>query len=216
MNLNKNKSYYRNKRTDLLALFPENIGIEKILEVGCGDGSTGHLLKKENKAKYVCGIEINEQMKADAEKKLDRIIIGDIEKIDLPFKNEYFDCIIFADVLEHLYDPWLVLNKITPCLKTGGCVLASIPNVQHWSIFMKLIRGKWDYEDEGILDNTHIRFFTKKSMKSMFEDAGFEIKKMNRSMGKLIQLINTVTLYLFSNFFTFRYLILAEKKTLNR
>ncbi len=216
MNLNKNKSYYRNKRTDLLALFPENIGIEKILEVGCGDGSTGYLLKKENKATYLCGIEINEQMKAGAEKNLDRIIIGDIEKIDLPFKNEYFDCIIFADVLEHLYDPWLVLKKITPYLKTGGCVLASIPNVQHWSIFMKLIRGKWDYEDEGILDNTHIRFFTKKTMKRMFEDAGFEIKKMNRSMGKLIRLINTVTLCLLSNFFTFRYLILAEKKTLNR
>ena len=212
MNLNKDELYYRNKRTDLLALLPEDSQIQKVLEVGCGVGSTGYSLKQEKKAAQVFGIEINEKLKAEAEKNLDRVIIGNIEKLELPFEKEYFDCIIFADVLEHLYDPWFVLKKIKPFLKTGGFVLASIPNVQHWSVLFDLIRGKWEYKDEGILDNTHIRFFTKKSIVNMFGDTGFEITKIHCSMGKMVRLINTISLCLFNNLFSFRYLVLARNR----
>lgn len=212
MNLNKDKLYYRNKRTDLLALLPEGRRIDNVLEIGCGNGSTGYLLKKENKAAHVYGIEINDKLKSEAEKNLDRVIIGDIEKIELPFDKEYFDCIIFADVLEHLYDPWFVLKKIKPFLKTGGFVLASIPNVQHWSVLFNLAGGKWEYKSEGILDDTHIRFFTKRSVEKMFWEAGFEMTRVDRSMGKMIRFLNIISLRLFSNFFTFRYLIFAMKK----
>ena len=212
MNLKKDLLYYSHGRTDLLALLPEKSKFNNVLEIGCGNGSTGHLLKKENKAAHVYGIEINEKLKTEAAKNLDKIIIGDIEKIELPFENDFFDCIILADVLEHLNDPWSVLSKIKPFLKTGGIVLASIPNVQHWSVLFNLIKGKWEYKDEGILDNTHIRFFTRKSLVKMFDEPGFEIKKINSSMGKMIRFINSISFCLLNNIFSFRYLVLAEKK----
>ena len=212
MNLKKDLLYYSHGRTDLLALLPEKSKFNNVLEIGCGNGSTGHLLKKEKKAARVYGIEINEKLKTEAAKNLDKIIIGDIEKIELPFENDFFDCIILADVLEHLNDPWSVLSKIKPFLKTGGIVLASIPNVQHWSVLFNLIKGKWEYKDEGILDNTHIRFFTRKSLVKMFDEPGFEIKKINSSMGKMIRFINSISFCLLNNIFSFRYLVLAEKK----
>jgi 2-polyprenyl-3-methyl-5-hydroxy-6-metoxy-1,4-benzoquinol methylase len=212
MNLEKEKTYYQKTRTDLLSLVPKEKKLAHVLEVGCGIGSTGFSLKQGNKSARVYGIEINEKLKAEAEKNLDEVIIGDIEKIDLPFEEEYFDCIIFADVLEHLYDPWFVLKKIKPFLKPGGFVLASIPNVQHWSIVFNLIRGKWEYRNEGILDNTHIRFFTKRAVLKMFDGAGFEIININRSMGRIIGFINTMSFRLFNNFFSFRYLVLTKKK----
>jgi len=211
MNLKKDLLYYSYSRTDLLALLPENIKLDNILEIGCGNGSTGYLLKKDNKVTHVYGIEINEKLRSEAEKNLDQVIIGDIEKIELPFDDGFFDCIIFADVLEHLYDPWFVLKKIKPLLKTGGVVLASIPNVQHWSVLFNLLRGKWEYKDEGILDNTHIRFFTKKSQIKMLYEAGFDVKKIKGSMGKMIRFLNIISFNLFSNFFSFRYFVIAKK-----
>ena len=212
MNLKKDLLYYSHGRTDLLALLPEKIKLDNVLEIGCGNGSTGCLLKKEKKATHVYGIEINDKLKSEAEKNLDQVIIEDIEKTELPFKKNFFDCFIFADVLEHLYDPWFVLNKIKPFLKTGGFILASIPNVQHWSVLLNLLRGRWEYKNDGILDNTHIRFFTKKSQLKMLSEAGFEVKKMEGSMGKMVRFLNIISLNLFSSFFSFRYLILGAKK----
>jgi len=215
MNFKKDKFYYNQQRTDLLFLLPREIKFNNVLEIGCGNGRTGQLIKQLNKATNVFGIEINEALKIEAEKKLDKVIIGDIEKMELPFDIEYFDCIILADVLEHLYDPWYVVKKLKPFLKTDGVVLASFPNVQHWSILINLLRGKWDYKSEGLLDDTHIRFFTKSSMSKMFEDAGLEIIKINRNMGRMTRFINTMSFCLFNNFFSFRYLILASKKTVS-
>jgi 2-polyprenyl-3-methyl-5-hydroxy-6-metoxy-1,4-benzoquinol methylase len=110
-----------------------------------------------------------------ARSRLDKVIVGGIEEQPgLP--DGYFDCIVFNDVLEHLVDPWTVLRSIKVKLKSGGCVVASIPNVRHFSNLRQLILEKeWRYMDCGVLDRTHLRFFTEKSIRRMFEDCGYNL-----------------------------------------
>ncbi|MBI9072781.1 MAG: class I SAM-dependent methyltransferase [Melioribacteraceae bacterium] len=165
---NKNLEYYENERNELMPYL--NISAKKILDVGCGAGSLAATIKKRNNAE-VWGIELIEDAAVKAKKKIDNVLIGKVEeKIDeLP--DDYFDIIIFADVLEHLYDPYTVLKKIKTKLKVEGEIVASIPNIGHWSIIKDLLQGEWEYQDWGILDRTHIRFFTKKSLLKMFEGA---------------------------------------------
>ena len=212
MEFKKETSYYKNIRRDLFVLLPKKTNIGKVLDVGCGNGRTGYFLKKEFSVKEIIGIEVNETLKKEAEEHLDEVIIGDIEKLELPFKQCYFDYILLADILEHLYDPWSVLIKLRLLLKKHGTLLVSIPNVQHWSIFWGLFRGKWNYTQEGILDNTHIRFFTKKSLIKMFNNNNYKIIKLKRTMGKDIRVLNYMTFGLFSGFLTFRYLISVKKE----
>jgi 2-polyprenyl-3-methyl-5-hydroxy-6-metoxy-1,4-benzoquinol methylase len=214
VNFTKQKKYYSHERSDLLRLLPANIKLEKVLDAGCGSGATGQYLKNHLQATEVVGIEMNADMAKQAKTILDRVIVGDVQQIELPFDQHYFDCIICADVLEHLYDPWSVLFKLENYLKDTGCLLLSVPNIQHWSMIAKLLAGKWDYQEEGILDNTHIRFFTRRSIKELIQRVGFQIEKISGAMGKETRLINHLTLGLLSNFLSFRYFVLARK--LNR
>ena len=211
MSFTKQKKYYSHERSDLLDLLPANMKLEKVLDVGCGSGATGQYLKNYLQAKEVAGIEMNADMAKQAKTILDRVIVGDIQQIELPFDQHYFDCIICADILEHLYDPWSILFKLKNYLKNTGCLLLSVPNIQHWSIIARLLAGKWYYQDEGILDNTHIRFFTRKSLGGLIERCGFQIEKISGAMGKETRLVNCLTLGLFSNFLSFRYFVLARK-----
>jgi len=211
----KQKAYYSHERSDLLRLLPTGVTLEKVLDVGCGNGATGRYLKKYLQVKEVSGIEMNPEMARQAQMILDQVIIGNIEKIELPYEQNDFDCIICADVLEHLYDPESVLIKLSAHLRDNGYLLLSVPNVQHWSVIIRLILGKWDYQDEGILDSTHIRFFTRNSLRELVQRAGYHIEKMSGAMGPEVQIIYFLTLGLLSNFFSFRYFVLA-KKTLTR
>ncbi len=211
MSFTKQKAYYSHERSDLLRLLPAGVKLEKVLDVGCGCGATGQYLKNHLRVKEVIGIEINPEMAQQAKTILDRVIIGDVQQIELPFAQHYFDCIVCADVLEHLYDPWSVLIKLKNHLKDAGCLLLSVPNVQHWSMIARLLAGKWDYQNEGILDSTHIRFFTKKSLRGLIQRAGLQIEKISGVMGKGTHLINFFTLGLLSNFLSFRYFVLTRK-----
>ncbi len=97
-----------------------------------------------------------------------------METLDLPFEEGYFDCILLADVLEHLRNPAAALKKLRGYLSDSGTVVASIPNVRFLSVIRELAEGRWKYRNFGILDRTHLRFFTKKEMETLFRDAGFE------------------------------------------
>ncbi len=215
MSFTKQKAYYSHERTDLLRLLPAGVRLEKVLDVGCGNGATGQYLKNFMQVKQVSGIEMNPDMARQAQMILDQVIIGNIEKIELPYEENDFDCIICSDVLEHLYDPDSVLIKLNVHLKDNGYLLLSVPNVQHWSVIIRLILGKWDYQDEGILDSTHIRFFTRKSLRELVQRADYHIEKISSAMGPEVQFINFLTLGLLSNFFSFRYFILARKSNRN-
>jgi len=98
-----------------------------------------------------------------------------VEALELPFRAGSFDCIVLADVLEHLRDPWSLLTRLQPYLADDGTVVASIPNVGHYPIILGLVRHRWRYTPEGVLDRTHLRFFTLETIRDMFTRSGFHI-----------------------------------------
>lgn len=146
-----------------------------VLEIGCACGAT--LLKIKNIYSKAClyGIELNDQAALSAKLFAD-VIAANIEKTVLPYQEEYFDYIILGDVLEHLENPWLALKNIRACVKPGGHILASIPNIMHFTVLRNLLQGYWSYEEAGILDRTHLRFFTLYEIEKMFKEAGYEVK----------------------------------------
>jgi 2-polyprenyl-3-methyl-5-hydroxy-6-metoxy-1,4-benzoquinol methylase len=164
--------YFKNVRDDIVSLVPDNA--KDILEIGCAAGMTGNKLKKK-KGGYVAGVELDSKAVVEAKKVLDEVIEGNIETLDLSFKGRKFDCILFADVLEHLIDPLAVLKKTRQHLRSNGTVIASIPNVQYIGLVSQLVEGNWTYQDEGILDRTHLRFFTYPEILKLFDDAGYKI-----------------------------------------
>ena len=131
----------------------------KVLEVGCGCGATLLKIKHDYKNAELYAIEQNENSATDA-RMFAEIGSIDVENGEIDYPDNFFDYIIFADVLEHLYDPWKVLRKFRSCLSGSGVILASIPNTMHFSLIRDLINGNWTYQDAGLLDRTHLRFFT--------------------------------------------------------
>ncbi len=171
-------SYYTFPRERLFELIPEDA--RAVLEVGCGAGVLGERLKKSGKAKRVTGIELNSQAAALARQRLDEVLVGNIETMSLDAMRDRFDTLVVADVLEHLVDPWAALFRLRDCLKEGGIVVASIPNIAHYKIIKKLLWRDWRYEPGGILDHTHLRFFTRGSIEDLLSFAGFEILRVER------------------------------------
>lgn len=155
---------------------------KKVLEVGCSYGYMSKILK-ENLNCYVVGIEIDEESYKISKNICDRTILGSIEDDELlkNLKNEQFDVIIFADVLEHLSNPDIVLRKIKSLLKPSGEIIISIPNISYISVILELINDRFEYRNLGILDNTHIKFFTKSSIISLLEKEGFQILSLDRT-----------------------------------
>ncbi|MBU0650834.1 methyltransferase domain-containing protein [bacterium] len=179
MNQTEFNTSYIGRRDDVLAFVPLNA--KKILDIGCSDGTLGASIKEIIDAQVV-GIELSEQMADSARKKIDRVFTGDVEKIlfDGEFKGLSFDTIILADIIEHLVDPWKILNKIKDYLEPGGKIIVSLPNIRHIdTIFHLVFKGYWPYRDRGIHDRTHLRFFTKKNIFELFEKSGLLIERIN-------------------------------------
>lgn len=167
-------AYYAFRREDILPFVP--YGIVRLLDIGCANGHLGELIKRERNCR-VFGVEINKNAAEQAGARLDEVFNADIETTELPFQED-LDVIIFADILEHLSNPWAVLEKAKKWLRPEGCVIASIPNIAHYSVIMDLLRGRWDYIPAGHLCVSHVRFFTKTSIEKMFLKAGYSIHTM--------------------------------------
>jgi 2-polyprenyl-3-methyl-5-hydroxy-6-metoxy-1,4-benzoquinol methylase len=173
----KEISYYNQSRPDVASLVPENT--KSILDIGCGQGAFLKLVK-ENIGAETWGVEQVFEIAEEAKNRADNILTGKVEDVIGSIPNAYFDCITFNDVLEHLLEPIEILNLIKAKLSPEGTLIASIPNVRYFlNLYELLIKKDWEYKDFGILDSTHVRFFTKKSMKRMFENAGYKILKIN-------------------------------------
>lgn len=223
--LEKPETYYSNVREDVIAMIPPRT--KKLLDIGCSSGLTGKRIKKLG-VPFVAGIEKNEWAATEAKKYLDQVNIGDIETIPIPYPKKHFDCILFADVLEHLVNPAQVIKKITPYLDDDGVIIASIPNVKFFGVIHNLVEGNWTYEKEGILDETHLRFFTLKEIKKLFHQTGLEILEIGTTIDpqyKNLQgqkngqlkfgriLIQNLSEEECRDFFVYQYKILAKKNT---
>ncbi|MDE5966637.1 MAG: glycosyltransferase [Lachnospiraceae bacterium] len=147
-----------------------------VLEVGCATGSTLGRIQYLYPNSQVHGIELNETVAALGAASFD-IICGNIESIELPYQTNFFDYIIFGDVLEHLTWPGAVLERLKPYLKENGAILASIPNIMHAEVIYDLLQGRFPYEAAGIRDRTHLRFFTKEECINLFTNAGYRVEK---------------------------------------
>jgi len=165
-------SYYGFTRPEVQRLVSRRA--KRVLDVGCAGGRVGAGIKERQGAE-VWGIECNPQAAAAARNLLDRVVEAPVEQAFAQLPQGYFDSIILADVLEHLVDPAAVLAGLSEKLTPTGELIVSLPNVGHWSVLQGLLEGSWEYQDAGILDRTHLKFFTKKSALALFGAAGFAI-----------------------------------------
>jgi len=181
------RDYFRQVRKEVEALVPGEA--MRILDVGCGEGILGKRLLDKG-AVEVVGIEVDPMVSERAKENLSRVLHGDVSSLELPFDDGYFDCIIFADVLEHLKEPLVTLRRFNRYLADSGTIIASIPNVRYYGVINMLVEGQWKYQDYGILDRTHLRFFAKKDIDSLFEEAGFEITGITANIDPLYTSLN--------------------------
>jgi len=175
--LSKTPQYFDGARADMVEKLPTNPKA-RILEIGCGFGGTGELALKLGKCGEYYGVELSEDASRTAREKLTDVIAGNVEAIDLPWPEQHFDALIMSEVLEHLIEPWDVLERLFPLLRDGAIVMASSPNVSHYSVILELLRGNWDLTDSGVMDRTHLRWFTPKTYADMFEQAGFSVHEI--------------------------------------
>lgn len=186
--------YYKGARPEVADFVPA--AARRILDVGCGAGVFGGVLRDERAAE-VWGIEMNPDMEPHATARLDRILIGDCRELMPTLDAGSFDVVVFADVLEHLADPAETLRETARLLAPDGCVVASLPNLRYWEALAHVVwEGDFRYREEGIFDRTHLRFFTKKSIPRLFEDAGFgvvSLEGVNANYGRKLKLLNLLT-----------------------
>jgi 2-polyprenyl-3-methyl-5-hydroxy-6-metoxy-1,4-benzoquinol methylase len=183
----------------------------RILDVGAANGYLGAILKERRH--YLVGVEREGALADEAKGHYDVFHHTDIEDFDFPYRDE-FDCVLFADVLEHLRDPAAVLRRSLPCLKKTGHIIVSVPNIANFVIRMSLLFGRFEYHERGILDRTHLRFFTLASLKRMLNECGCDIIETVATPIP-VQLVIPVTNHkLFAPLHEFHYLIVRMWKRL--
>lgn len=177
--------YDDSSRSEVVAYIPSST--ISLLDVGCAKGGFALVLKAARPELQVDGLEPDVAAAAVAEPRLRTLFHG---RFPNGLGGRTYDCVTFLDSLEHMIDPWSALRSARTLLNAGGCVVASIPNVRHISVLRQLLmNGEWRYEDQGLLDRTHLRFFTRRSMMRLFEEAGYAvevIEPLNSSVGSKV------------------------------
>lgn len=167
--------YFEFPRPEVVALIPPKA--QTVLDLGCGTGRLGESVKKRQIAN-VTGVELDPCAAQAAHKRLDRVVKKNIEELSNEFADAEFDCVVCADVLEHLKSPEQILTNIFKWLTPEGTIIASIPNVRNQSVLTGLLDGNWTYETAGLLDQTHYRFFTRREIEKLFFRSGFQIDNL--------------------------------------
>ncbi len=185
----------------------------RVLEIGCATGFMGEYLIK-NKNCTVIGVELGQDEAAIAKKKLTKVLIGNIES-DI-IKREInalgkFDVVFASALLEHLKDPWDALKTWKKFLKKGGYIVISTSNIAHWSMRLKILKGEFAYQEYGILDNTHLRFFTYKTFQDLMKECGFSIEYLGIDpVGGGYPKISKIGSKIFPNLFAYQMVIKAR------
>lgn len=205
--------YFTNARPEIQNMVPSNV--KKVLDVGCGEGVFGAGLKQKLNC-TVWGIEPNSDAATRAEQHLDKVFPHFFEEAFPKINGEQFDCICFNDVLEHMIDPWKCLRDSKALLHKKAVVIASLPNVLYYHTFFKILLSKdWRYEESGIMDSTHLRWFTKKSLLRMFEECSYEvisIKGLTPAKTIKMRLLSLISLGYFSEMKYPQLVVIAKLK----
>jgi 2-polyprenyl-3-methyl-5-hydroxy-6-metoxy-1,4-benzoquinol methylase len=205
--------YHRQPRPEMLRFVPTEA--DHVLEVGCAEGAFAASLKKRTGAE-VWGIEFDRKAAEHASAVIDRVLVGDADEQIAELPASYFDVIVCNDVLEHLVDPGATLRQLRTKLTAGGVVVASIPNIRYLPALSKIVIWKdFPQKDFGIFDRTHLRFFTRRSIKRMFKTSGFtvrRIKGINAWYGPLGVSLTILTLGYFADGFYLQYACVATPK----
>jgi O-antigen biosynthesis protein len=176
---------------------------KKVLDIGCSSGYIAKELTRKNCS--IIGIEVDETSAEAARKYCDEVVVADVETIkELHFPEKSFDVLIFSDVLEHLKRPDLVLMNFKKYLKPEGFAIASIPNIARFEYRTRMLLGKFTYEKGGIMNRGHLRFFTLKTAKELFESSGYTIGKIYYTgLGSKLRILPT--------WFAFQFVIIAKR-----
>lgn len=211
----ENPQYYRNQRKALSVHIPA--GRYRVLDIGCGAGHFGAYLKNCGKAASVFGIELAERAAREAATLLDGVICADLDLLDLlrlpvEWGEERFDFIVCADVLEHVKNPDVVLNSLSALLGPAGKLIVSLPNVRHWSVvFPLLLRGRWDYQDAGIMDRTHLRFFTRATASELILNAGLQVVSTSPQIGGRWRILSKMSGRCLDDFLAIQFVFVANR-----
>lgn len=210
--MKRHTKYFSTIRSEILPLLPPVS--QRVLDIGCGDGATLQFLKARGVARWTCGVDINtvalERARAAG---VDLVVPGSLDELELPLEAASFDLILCLDILEHLADPWAVARAAADLLRPGGILVASIPNVQSLRVIGPLLAGRWDYKDCGILDQGHLRFFTKRTAIALLQQAGLTVNHEQPLVERhwLPRSVNLATFRLFQRLITVQFLLRAVK-----
>ncbi|MBM3596871.1 MAG: class I SAM-dependent methyltransferase [Alphaproteobacteria bacterium] len=195
-------------------MWPAEMRGARVLELGCGTGATIRLLRERGLCAWAAGIETHGEAADAARGSLDHLVVGDVERCELGLTPGSIDVLLCLDVIEHLVDPWAALARLSRLVRPGGAVIASIPNLRFYKVVLPLVlSGRWTYRDDGIMDRTHLRFFTWETIEHLMRSAGLTIDavapdgldgKRNR------QFWNMVTFGRFRDLFIYRYILRAR------
>lgn len=214
----KERIYFTKPRLDLISLMPKNPA-QKVLEIGMGGGDTLIEIKQQGLAKEVAGADLMKLPGSNQNSPLiDKVVFINLDTEEIDFPDNYFDVVIAGDVLEHLVDPWNVLQQISRKVKPGGCLLISIPNIREMKALKSIfIRGRFAYTTEGIFDRTHVRFFCKKDMQEMIlAIPGLQIElatpiHLITAKNSKREIFNKLTFKIFEEFTSVQYLFKVMK-----
>jgi O-antigen biosynthesis protein len=181
---------------------------KRVLEIGCGHGQALLFAKHQRSAEFVVGVELVPEVAAVAKQnpEIDAVLVGDIESLQLDFPDGYFDLIIASHVLEHVKDPWSVAHRLGRLLSPEGQFVGSLPNIRNFGVSLPLLLlGRFRYTQEGILDWTHTKFFTKSTIDELLQSSGFEVQTIAPEFSKRAGFCNKVTVGLFKHLLCFTY-----------
>lgn len=209
---------YIGVRHDLLCLIDHDA--LAILDVGCATGANGKYLLDNERVEQMYGIEFDEKMASLARMSYSLVVVGDVETMDLAsfFGGTRFDYILLGDILEHLKDPWTLMQEMTNLLMPDGKIILSVPNIQHIDVFIHIfLRGIFPRNERGIFDKTHLRFFTHKSLMELLDITSLKVIQLRRNFRYRDRLNSKFPFYgkilkvCFKNYYTFQFVVSCQK-----
>jgi 2-polyprenyl-3-methyl-5-hydroxy-6-metoxy-1,4-benzoquinol methylase len=168
--------YFDRARREVLPHLPARCA--RLLELGCGTGATVEAVRAARAVAWAGGVELDPEAAEQARAQLDRVWEADVERnaFEAEIAPGSLDLVLCLDILEHLVEPWDVVKRLGPLLAPGGRLIVSVPNVRHWRfVWRLLVHGDFRYREAGILDRTHLRFFTRETAAELATSGGLRL-----------------------------------------